>query len=54
MVLLNGLLDSLNRRLRVVDLAHDQLDATANRIGKNGGGGALGKSVQVGDAPDPF
>src|SRR5665213_432822 len=54
MVLSNYLLDSLNTRLQFVDLAHDQLDATANRIGKNGGGGTLGEIMQVGDTPDPF
>lgn len=48
----NGLFDRLSAYLQIIDLAHDQLDTAANRIGEEGCGHALGKRMQLRDAPD--
>ena len=48
----NGVLDRLYACLHIVDLAHDQLDAAADRIGEDRWGRALGKRMQLRDAPD--
>lgn len=50
----NGFLDRLNACLQIVDLAHDQLDTAADRIGEDGWSRTLGQRMQLRDAPDAF
>jgi hypothetical protein len=38
--------------MQFVYLSHDQLNASSYRIGKHGGGRALGERMQLRDSPD--